>query len=85
MNKKDKMRRKRAFALILLVMGMGFLGCVSPFYGTAKIEPGLHSTMMLFLAQQSICVQQWQEEKTAMQEKLLICLELLPKSPKEKD
>lgn len=41
-NKEDKMRRKRAFALILLVMGMGFLGCVLPFYGTAKIEPGLH-------------------------------------------
>jgi len=37
-----KKLKKPFFALIALAVGIGMLSCVSPFYGTAKIEEGWH-------------------------------------------
>ncbi len=34
--------KKSFFTLVVLAVGMGVLSCVSPFYGTARIEPGWH-------------------------------------------
>jgi len=41
--KEEKMKSIRWIASIMIIMCVtGVTGCVSPFYGTAKIEPGLH-------------------------------------------